>query len=103
MQPQAKIVMVQLSSPMVSAYDPTSSDPLQSYSILDPVQYSIYVIYMQAAFARIQALGIPGVSYFTFPDSVGNFPRGCLGHPNPQSHQAAADALLPYIKQITGW
>ena len=103
LQPQAKIVMLQLPASMVSAYQPSSPDPLQSYSILDPVQYQIYERYMQAAFACIQSLGIPNVSYFTLPETVGAYPRGCLGHPNAQGHQAAATALLPYLRQLMGW
>lgn len=102
-RPRAKIVMVQLAYSMVAAQEPGSSDTLQGYAILDPVEYSIYVKYMQAAFARIQASDISNVSYYAFPESVGNFTRGCIGHPSIYGNHAAASAITPYIRKIQGW
>ena len=95
--------MVQLSLSMVSALQPQSSDPTQSYVILDPVEYSVYVKYMQAAFARIQATGTSNVSYYSFPEEVGNFTRGCISHPGVEGSRAAADAITPYIRKLQGW
>lgn len=103
LNPSATIVMLQLSSSFVTAYDPTSSDPLQTSSLLDPNQYQRYQAYMQAAYATMQSLGVPKLSYFVLPESVGDFPRGCIGHPNPQGNRAAADALTPFIRQLIGW
>lgn len=103
LRPHAKIVMVQLAYSMVSAQEPQSSDPLQGFVILDPVQYSIYVKYMQAAYARIQALATTNINYYNFPESVGNFTRGCIGHPSIYGNRAAANAITPYIRKLQGW
>ena len=103
LRPRAKIVMVQLAYSMVSAQEPQSSDPLQSFVILDPVEYSIYVKYMQAAFAHIQASDISNIYYYAFPESVGNFTRGCIGHPSIYGNHAAANAIAPFIRKLQGW
>ncbi|KAK9819342.1 hypothetical protein WJX74_008703 [Apatococcus lobatus] len=103
LRPHAKVVMVQLSLSMVSAYQPQSSDLTQNYVILDPEEYSIYMRYMQAAFARIQSSDISNVSYYTFPEEVGNFTRGCISHPGVKGSRAAADAITPYIRTLEDW
>ncbi|KAK9836366.1 hypothetical protein WJX84_011293 [Apatococcus fuscideae] len=80
-----------------------SSDLTQNYVILDPEEYSIYMRYMQAAFARIQSSDISNVSYYTFPEEVGNFTRGCISHPGVKGSRAAADAITPYIRTLEDW
>lgn len=103
LNPGAQIVILQLPASFVTAYDPSSPDPNQQNNLLTAGQYQQYQSYLQAAFASIQAAGVSDVTYFKLPESVGLFPRGCIGHPNPQGNRAAADALTSYIRQLMGW
>ncbi len=103
LNPSANIVILQLPASFVTAYDLSSPDPLNQVSLLTPDQYQRYQSYLQAAFASLQSAGLSSVTYFKLPESVGQYPRGCIGHPNPQANRAAADALTAYVKQLMGW
>lgn len=103
LNPGAQILILQLPLSYVSAYNPTSSDPQQTNNLLTPAQYQRYSTYLQAAFTSLQTTGVNNVNFFKLPESVGDLPRGCIGHPSPQGNRATADALTPFIRQLMGW
>ncbi|KAK9816240.1 hypothetical protein WJX74_002444 [Apatococcus lobatus] len=88
---------------MLTAYQPTSSSTSNSVSILASPMYQVYQGYHQAAFAKAKAAGLSNFFCFAPTASVGNYPRGCIGHPSVQGDQAIAAELEPFVKGVMGW
>lgn len=88
---------------MLTAYQPTSSSSSQNVGILPSPMYQVYQSYHTAAFANAKAANVSNLYYFRPSANVGNYPRGCVGHPSVQGDQAIAAELLPFVKQVMAW
>lgn len=88
---------------MLTAYQPSSSSSCQGVGILPSPMYQVYQNYHTAAFATAKAANISNLYYFRPTASVGNFPRGCVGHPSVQGDAAIAAEIGPFVKQVMGW
>ncbi|KAK9849525.1 hypothetical protein WJX84_003061 [Apatococcus fuscideae] len=101
--PGVKIIMVQYPATLTNAYQPGLLYGNQVANLVPPDNWPVYDIYHQAAFTAAQAAGLTNVVYFELPDVVGEFPRGCAGHPSVQGDAAIAAQLAPFVSQVMGW